>query len=121
MDTIAGHLRKASKHVTVPRSVPGLVTDRLLVMEFVEGVPLMQVGRRGSGGRAPASCMHRDDIALHMRSCAPLCMRVRRAASAALLLAAAAHTVHTALLLNLSCAGVARALHWQRAAVHAAA
>jgi predicted unusual protein kinase regulating ubiquinone biosynthesis (AarF/ABC1/UbiB family) len=52
MDTIAGHLRKVAAHVTVPRSVPGLVTDRVLVMEFVDGVPLMQVGCGGVEGIA---------------------------------------------------------------------
>lgn len=43
MDTIAEHLRGMSNRVTVPRSVPGLVTQRLLVMEYVRGLPLMQL------------------------------------------------------------------------------
>lgn len=43
MDTIAQHLRELSAHVSVPRSVPGLVSRRLMVMSFMEGLPLMQL------------------------------------------------------------------------------
>jgi hypothetical protein len=43
MDTIAAHLRNVCRKVAVPRSVPGLVTPRLLVMEFMQGQPLLQV------------------------------------------------------------------------------
>lgn len=43
MDTIAQHLRQLSSHVAVPRSVPGLVSKRLMVMTFMEGLPLMQL------------------------------------------------------------------------------
>ncbi|MEW5318649.1 MAG: hypothetical protein WDW38_009856 [Sanguina aurantia] len=45
MDTIAHHLRDHSSHVAVPRSVPGLVTPRLLVMSFLEGVPLTEAAK----------------------------------------------------------------------------
>ena len=41
-DAVAGHLGDLSGTVTVPRSVPGLVTPRLLTMGFVEGV---QIGK----------------------------------------------------------------------------
>eukprot|EP00878_Enallax_costatus_P021138 GHUV01022371.1.p1 GENE.GHUV01022371.1~~GHUV01022371.1.p1 ORF type:complete len:637 (+),score=223.29 GHUV01022371.1:216-1913(+) len=43
MDTIAEHLRELSAHVTVPRSVPGLVSRRLMVMSFIDGLPLLQL------------------------------------------------------------------------------
>ena len=41
-DAVAGHLGALASVVTVPRSVPGLVTPRLLTMGFVEGD---QIGR----------------------------------------------------------------------------
>lgn len=43
MDTIAEHLRELSAHVTVPRSVPSLVSKRLMVMSFIDGLPLLQL------------------------------------------------------------------------------
>lgn len=43
MDTIAQHLRELSAHVAVPRSVPGLVSRRLMVMSFMNGLPLLQL------------------------------------------------------------------------------
>ncbi len=43
MDAIARHLSPISSRVVVPRSVPGLVTKRLLTMEFMEGLPLLQL------------------------------------------------------------------------------
>lgn len=56
MDTIAAHLRKVCRKVAVPRSVPGLVTPRLLVMEFMQGQPLLQVGAWGAAPGAPGLC-----------------------------------------------------------------
>lgn len=46
MDQIADHLAPLKGKVVVPRSVPGLVSDRLLVMEFLEGVPMTKLGER---------------------------------------------------------------------------
>eukprot|EP00879_Flechtneria_rotunda_P019841 GHRR01020855.1.p1 GENE.GHRR01020855.1~~GHRR01020855.1.p1 ORF type:complete len:296 (+),score=106.59 GHRR01020855.1:572-1459(+) len=43
MDTIAQHLQQLSSHVAVPRSVPGLISQRLMVMTYMEGLPLMQL------------------------------------------------------------------------------
>lgn len=40
MDTIGEHLRPLRSRITVPRSLPGLVTRRLLVMEYINGTPL---------------------------------------------------------------------------------
>eukprot|EP00798_Chlamydomonas_sp_ICE-L_P027625 gene27625-7262_t len=45
MDTIARNLSDISKRVTVPRSVPGLVTQRLLVMSLIDGTPLTEAGK----------------------------------------------------------------------------
>jgi hypothetical protein len=65
MDAIASHLSPIASRVAVPRSVPGLVTRRVMAMTFMEGTPLMQlqdkvahlpkwkrerVGLGGSGG-----------------------------------------------------------------------
>ena len=41
MDTIATHLKDQQSRILVPNSIPGLVSDRLLVMNFLDGV---QVG-----------------------------------------------------------------------------
>ncbi|KAF5841271.1 ABC1/COQ8 ser/thr kinase [Dunaliella salina] len=49
MDSIALHLRPIQDRVVVPRSVPGLVTPRLLVMEFMEGIPLTDLGSHTQG------------------------------------------------------------------------
>ncbi|KAL6759162.1 hypothetical protein V8C86DRAFT_2580560 [Haematococcus lacustris] len=46
MDRIAQHLAPLSSRITVPRSVPGLVSKRLLVMQFIEGVPLLDLHSR---------------------------------------------------------------------------
>jgi hypothetical protein len=43
MDTIAQHLSGWRGRVLVPQSVPGLVTQRLMVMSYMEGTPLMQL------------------------------------------------------------------------------
>jgi predicted unusual protein kinase regulating ubiquinone biosynthesis (AarF/ABC1/UbiB family) len=43
MDTIAQHLSVLSSAISVPRSVPGLVSQRLMVMTFMEGLPLLQL------------------------------------------------------------------------------
>ena len=47
MDTVAEDLRPIARRVRVPRSVPGLVTERLLTMHFLPGLPLTQLGQRG--------------------------------------------------------------------------
>lgn len=46
MDSVAQSLQKISSRVVVPRSIPGLVTNRVLVMHFMEGVPLRELGSR---------------------------------------------------------------------------
>ena len=46
MDTIAHHLRNMSSRLVIPRSIHGLVTPRLMVMHYVEGIPLMEVSSR---------------------------------------------------------------------------
>ncbi len=46
MDTIAEHLRPLASKVTVPRSIPGMVTKRMLTMTFAEGLPLLQLKDR---------------------------------------------------------------------------
>jgi predicted unusual protein kinase regulating ubiquinone biosynthesis (AarF/ABC1/UbiB family) len=46
MDTIAYHLRSLSGRVDVPRSLPGLVSRRVLVMQFMEGIPLLELRGR---------------------------------------------------------------------------
>ncbi|KAI8476233.1 MAG: ABC1/COQ8 ser/thr kinase [Monoraphidium minutum] len=43
MDSIATHLSPIASRVAVPRSVPGLVTTRVMAMTFMEGTPLMQL------------------------------------------------------------------------------
>ncbi|KIZ06293.1 hypothetical protein MNEG_1674 [Monoraphidium neglectum] len=43
MDAIATHLAPITSRVAVPRSVPGLVTQRVMAMTFMEGTPLMQL------------------------------------------------------------------------------
>jgi hypothetical protein len=43
MDTIAQHLSGWRGRVAVPQSVPGLVTQRLMVMSYMDGLPLMQL------------------------------------------------------------------------------
>lgn len=46
MDSVAQSLRKISNRVVVPRSIPGLVTPRVLVMHYMEGVPLRELGSK---------------------------------------------------------------------------
>ncbi|GAB4821653.1 hypothetical protein N2152v2_008699 [Parachlorella kessleri] len=43
MDAVAHQFRKQTHKIEVPRSVPGMVTDRLLVMNFLEGVPITRL------------------------------------------------------------------------------
>jgi predicted unusual protein kinase regulating ubiquinone biosynthesis (AarF/ABC1/UbiB family) len=45
MDTVAKNLKPIQRRVVIPRSVPGLVTNRMLVMHYLDGVPLTQLGR----------------------------------------------------------------------------
>jgi hypothetical protein len=49
MDTIAHDLRAIRSRVAIPTSVPGLVTDRMLVMQYLDGVPLTQLGSKMAG------------------------------------------------------------------------
>ena len=53
MDTIAGHLADLADDLTVPRSVPGLVTRRVLTMGFVDGDSITRVKSRVA--RLPAA------------------------------------------------------------------
>ncbi|KAK9811448.1 hypothetical protein WJX72_004052 [[Myrmecia] bisecta] len=46
MDTIAEHLKDIRHKVQVPRSIPGLVTRQVLVMEFLDGVQITRLGDR---------------------------------------------------------------------------
>lgn len=46
MDSVAQSLRGISEKVVVPRSIPGLVTPRVLVMQFMEGIPLRELGSK---------------------------------------------------------------------------
>lgn len=47
MDSVHKHLKKAMRgRVVVPRSIPGLVTKRVLVMDYLRGVPLTKLGSR---------------------------------------------------------------------------
>ncbi|PRW59732.1 putative aarF domain-containing kinase 1 [Chlorella sorokiniana] len=45
MDAVARQFEKLNHRIEVPRSVPSLVTDRLLVMNFLEGVPITRLER----------------------------------------------------------------------------
>jgi hypothetical protein len=36
-------LQKQTHKIEVPRSVPGMVTDRLLVMTFLDGIPITRL------------------------------------------------------------------------------
>lgn len=48
MDTVAESLKAIRSRVVIPTSIPGLVTDRVLVMSFLDGVPLTQLSRHTS-------------------------------------------------------------------------
>lgn len=45
MDQTHHTLRAIRNRVVVPHSIPGLVTDRVLVMNYLDGVPLTQLGK----------------------------------------------------------------------------
>lgn len=49
MDSIAQSLRPISDHVVVPESIPGLVTERMLIMSFMDGIPLRQLSEKTAG------------------------------------------------------------------------
>lgn len=49
MDSVALALHDISDRVVVPRSIPGLVTRRMLIMEYVDGLPLNQLASRTAG------------------------------------------------------------------------
>lgn len=44
MDTVAADLRGIRRRVVVPTSVPGLVTREVLVMDYIDGMPLSKLG-----------------------------------------------------------------------------
>ncbi|GFR52787.1 hypothetical protein Agub_g15404, partial [Astrephomene gubernaculifera] len=46
MDTLADHLRPLCRRLAVPRSVGGLVTRRVLVMSYLQGIPLLEASSR---------------------------------------------------------------------------
>jgi aarF domain-containing kinase len=46
MDTVAKNLKHIHRRVIIPRSVPGLVTKRMLIMDYLDGVPLTQLASR---------------------------------------------------------------------------
>lgn len=50
MGIIADRLQPLRSRVVVPRPVPGLVTRRLLAMDFLDGVPVRRKGHAGTGG-----------------------------------------------------------------------
>lgn len=43
---VCSNLSHLRKHITIPHSVPGLVTKRVLVMNFVDGVPLTEAASK---------------------------------------------------------------------------
>ncbi|KAL4431977.1 hypothetical protein ABPG77_000244 [Micractinium sp. CCAP 211/92] len=45
MDAVARQFQKLNHRIEVPRSVMGMVTDRLLVMNFLDGVPITRLER----------------------------------------------------------------------------
>jgi ABC1 atypical kinase-like domain len=49
MDMISLNLAKIRPRVEVPTSIPGLVTKRVLVMKFLDGVPMTQLAKFTSG------------------------------------------------------------------------
>lgn len=49
MDLVADHLKPLRGRVAVPRSIPGLVTPRLLVMEFMDGIPMTKLAEKTRG------------------------------------------------------------------------
>jgi predicted unusual protein kinase regulating ubiquinone biosynthesis (AarF/ABC1/UbiB family) len=52
MDNIAARLAPMRRRLAVPRSVAGLVTRRMLVMDFLDGIPLTRLAERAGGGAA---------------------------------------------------------------------
>ena len=46
MDAIALALQPINKRVAVPQSVPGLVTKQMLIMSFMDGIPLRDLSKR---------------------------------------------------------------------------
>eukprot|EP00887_Chlorella_sp_A99_P006757 scaffold3.g6757.t1 len=54
MDAVARQFQKLNHRIEVPRSVPGMVTDRLLVMNFLEGVPITRLERHTQNSARPA-------------------------------------------------------------------
>lgn len=49
MDVTCKSLRSIRHRVLVPHSVPGLVTNRVLTMSYLEGVPLTKLDRHVMG------------------------------------------------------------------------
>ena len=52
MDDIAARLAPMRASLRVPRSVGGLVTRRVLVMDFLDGIPLTRLREKAGGGAA---------------------------------------------------------------------
>ena len=48
MDTVGENLKAIRSRVVIPTSIPGLVTDRVLVMSYLNGVPLTQLHKHAS-------------------------------------------------------------------------
>jgi predicted unusual protein kinase regulating ubiquinone biosynthesis (AarF/ABC1/UbiB family) len=44
MDTTYSNLKHIRKRLVVPHSIPGLVTSRVMVMSYLNGVPLTKLG-----------------------------------------------------------------------------
>lgn len=66
MDQIAESLRHISDRVSVPRSIPGLVTPRLLVMHYMNGIPLAELKSRTSGLSRRKQQMAKQRILAHV-------------------------------------------------------
>ena len=49
MDTIAESLRNFRNRISIPTSIPGLESQRAMVMTFIEGTPLNQLASRLEG------------------------------------------------------------------------
>lgn len=49
-------LKSSCKNVVVPRSIPGLVTQRMLVMEYLDGTQITRLGSKMDGARCHALC-----------------------------------------------------------------
>ena len=48
-NAVSSPLQSSCKSVIVPRSIPGLVTQRMLVMEFLDGTQITRLGNKMHG------------------------------------------------------------------------